>query len=139
MAGWSLSPVLFADQIEEDLVEMQRSIVIELVNEITIHAPIDSGNYMANNIVSIGAEDYSVNTKLDILGTETRSAARAALTDLKPFSTVFVQNNSVYGEIIEFGGYPSGPSVKITPDGYSRMAPKGVYGISFIAVTEKLI
>lgn len=139
MAGWSLSPALFADQIEKDLTEMQRQIVVELVDEIVINSPIDSGNYMGNHIVSIGAEDYSVNSRLDVLGTETKSAARAALASLKPFSTVFVQNNSAYGEVIEFGGYPGAPSVKLTPDGYSRMSPKGVYGISFIAVTEKWI
>lgn len=137
MAGWSTSPALFADQIEKDLTEMQRQIVLELVDQVVINSPIDSGNYMGNHIVSIGAEDYSVNTRLDVLGAETKSAARAALTDLRPFSRVVLQNNSAYGEVIEFGGYPSGPSVKITPDGYSRMAPKGVYGISFIAVTEK--
>ncbi|CAG8863150.1 hypothetical protein PS627_00086 [Pseudomonas fluorescens] len=136
MAGWSVSPVLFADQIEQDLVEMQKTIVMDLVNEITANAPIDSGNYMANNIVSIGAPDYSVNNTLDILGTATRGAASARLANLKPFSTVFVQNNSEYGEVIEFGGY-NGPTMKVTATGFSRMSPKGVYGISFIAVSEK--
>lgn len=136
MAGWSVSPLLFIDQIEKDFVELQKSIVMDFVNEVTAKTPIDSGNYMANNIVSIGAPDYSVNTTLDILGAATRGAARAALANLKPFSTVFVQNNSDYGSVIEFGGY-NGPTIKVTATGFSRMSPKGVYGISFIAVSEK--
>lgn len=137
MAGWSKSLDLFADQIEEDLVEHQKQIVVDLMDEITSRAPIDSGQYMANNIVSIGSPDYGVNHNLDTLGTVTRGTAKAALTSLKPFSLVFIQNNVVYGEVIEFGGY-SGPTLKVTESGYSRMAPKGVYGLSFIAVTEAL-
>ncbi|WP_341959184.1 HK97 gp10 family phage protein [Pseudomonas sp. RC10] len=135
MMGWSISPTLFADQVENGLVTKQKQIVVDLVDEITSHAPIDSGQYMANNIVSVGSPNYSISSNHDILGTATRGAAAAALFDLKPFARVFVQNNVPYGEIIEFGGY-NGPSLKVTDAGYSRMAPKGVYGLSFIAVAE---
>ncbi|MCS4284412.1 hypothetical protein M2396_002708 [Pseudomonas sp. BIGb0278] len=136
MAGWSLSPALFADQVEKDLVEMQRHIVIELVGEIISNAPVDSGAYMANNIVTIGSPSYDISQAVDISGQPTFAAATSALSDLKPFSTVYVQNNEPYGELLEFGGY-NGPSEKVTFAGYSRMSPMGVYGISFIAVTEK--
>ncbi|MFJ3486577.1 HK97 gp10 family phage protein [Pseudomonas sp. NPDC090202] len=137
MGGWSNPPGLFADQVENDLVEHQKQIVIDLVDEITSNAPIDTGQYMANNIVSIGSPDYSVRNDYDTLGTATRGTAKAALSSLKPFSLVYIQNNVDYGETIEFGGY-NGPSLKVTDAGYSRMAPKGVYGLSFIAVTEAL-
>ena len=137
MAGWSKALDLFATQIEDDLVAHQRQIVEDLIDEITSRAPIDSGQYMANNIVSIGSPDYGVNHNLDTLGTATRGTAKAALGSLKPFSLVFIQNNVAYGEVIEFGGY-NGPTIKVNEAGYSRMAPKGVYGLSFIAVTEAL-
>ena len=137
MAGWSNALDLFADQVEEDLVEHQKQIITDLIDEITARAPIDSGQYMANNIVSIGSPDYSVKRDFDVLGTATRGTAKAALSSLKPFSLVYVQNNVVYGEIIEFGGY-NGPTIKVNEAGYSRMAPKGVYGLSFISVTEAL-
>lgn len=137
MGGWSKPLELFADQVEDDLVEHQKQIVVDLVDEITSRAPIDSGQYMANNIVSIGSPDYSVKRDLDTLGTSTRGTAKAALSNLKPFSLVYIQNNVVYGEIIEFGGY-NGPTLKVNEAGYSRMAPKGVYGLSFISVTEAL-
>lgn len=137
MGGWSKPLDLYGDQIENDLVEHQKQIVVDLVDEITSRAPIDSGQYMANNIVSIGSPDYSIKRDFDVLGTATRGTAKAALSSLKPFSLVYIQNNVVYGEIIEFGGY-KGPTLKVNEAGYSRMAPKGVYGLSFISVTEAL-
>lgn len=136
MAGWSVSPADFIEVVEADLVKMQRGIVLDLMFEIAANTAIDTGNYMGNSIVSIGSPDYSVNMNLDILGTEMQNAARAVLLDLKPYSKVFVQNNSPYGEMLEFGGY-NGPTVKVTDAGYSRMAPRGTYGISVIAVSEK--
>lgn len=136
MAGWSVSPADFIEAVESDLVKMQRGIVLDLMFEIAANTAIDTGNYMGNSIVSIGSPDYSVNMNLDILGTEMQNAARAVLLDLKPYSKVFVQNNSPYGEMLEFGGY-NGPTVKVTDAGYSRMAPRGTYGISVIAVSEK--
>lgn len=136
MAGWSVSPADFIGVVEADIVKMQRGIVLDLMFEIAVNTAIDTGNYMGNSIVSIGAPDYSVNMNLDILGTEMQNAARAVLLDLKPYSKVFVQNNSPYGEMLEFGGY-NGPTVKVTDAGYSRMAPRGTYGISVIAVSEK--
>ena len=138
MAGWSLSPTLFADQIKEDLTDMQRQIVIELVHEVLDNAPVDKGAYMANNIVTVGTPSYEVSQALDLTGEATFQAAVSALAGLKPFSTVYVQNNQPYAELLEFGGY-EGPTEKVTPAGYSRMSPLGVYGISFIAVTEKWI
>lgn len=138
MAGWSLSPTLFADQIEEDLTGMQRQIVIELVREVLTNAPVDKGGYMASNIVTIGTPSYEISEALDLTGEATFQAAVSALSTLKPFSTVYLQNNQPYAEILEFGGY-EGPTEKVTSAGYSRMSPMGVYGISFIAVTEKWI
>ena len=135
--GWSTSPLLFADQVEEDLVAHQKQIVVDLIDEITSRAPIDSGQYMANNIVSIGSPDYGVTSNLDRLGTSTRGSAKAVISSLKPFSLVFIQNNVDYGEVIEFGGY-RGPTLKVNDSGYSRMAPGGVYGLSFISVAESL-
>lgn len=135
MGGWSKSPALFAEQIEEDLVKKQRQLVTDIVDEITERAPIDTGQYMANNIVSIGSPDYSLVRALDRLGLATSEAARAVLTDLKPYSLVYIQNNVPYGEIIEFGKY-NGPTVKVDAGGFSRQAPKGVYGLSFISVAE---
>jgi hypothetical protein len=137
MAGWSKALDLFADQVEEDLVTHQKQIVVDLMDEITSRAPIDSGQYMANNVVSIGSPDYSVTGNLDRLGTATRGSAAAKLSALKPYSLVYIQNNTIYGSLIEFGGY-NGPSIKVNEGGYSRMAPKGVYGLSFLSVTEAL-
>lgn len=136
MAGWSIPPTRFIDQIEADLVRLQVSITMALVSEVISNSAIDSGNYMGNHIVSIGAPDYTVNTNLDVQGTVTKGLAQAKLVGLKPYQIIYVQNNSEYGEVLEFGGY-RGPTVKVTSAGFSRMAPKGTYGISFIAVSER--
>lgn len=136
MAGWSIPPTRFIDQIEQDLVRLQASITMSFVSEVIINTAIDSGNYMGNHIVSIGAPDYSVNTTLDVQGAVVKGAAQAKLFGLKPYQAVYVQNNSAYGEKLEFGGY-NGPTIKVTSAGFSRMAPKGTYGISFISVSER--
>lgn len=136
MAGWSIPPTRFIDEIERELVRLQVSITMAMVSEVITNSAIDSGDYMGNHIVSIGAPDYSVNTTLDVQGAVTKGAAQAKLAGLRPYQVVYLQNNSPYGEILEFGGY-RGPTVKVTSSGFSRMAPKGTYGISFIAVSER--
>ncbi len=136
MAGWSIPPTRFIDQIEADLVRLQVSITMAFVSEVIANSAIDSGNYMGNHIVSIGSPDYTVNTTLDVQGTVTKGLAQSKMAGLKPYQIVYVQNNSEYGEVLEFGGY-RGPTVKVTSAGFSRMAPKGTYGISFISVTER--
>lgn len=136
MAGWTVPPLRFIDEIEADLVKLQVSITMAFVSELFLNSAIDTGNYMGNHIVSIGGPDYSVNNTLDAYGTLTKGAAQAALANLRPYQVVYVQNNSPYGEILEFGGY-RGPTVKVNSAGFSRMAPKGTYGVSFIAVSER--
>lgn len=135
-SSWSIKPSEFIEEVKTDLVRLQKTIALEMIGDITANSPIDTGNYMANNIVSLGAPDFTVNTALDIWGTATRLAAKSKLVGLKPFGIVYIQNNSPYGEKLEFGGY-NGPTVKVTSGGFSRMSPKGVYGISFIGVSEK--
>lgn len=136
MSGWSVSPVDFIGQVENDLVTMQRGIVLDLMFELVSNSAVDTGSYMANHLVSVGAPNYGTTLDLDALGTEAQNAARAAISDLKPYSVVYVQNNVPYGEILEFGGY-NGPTIKVTSEGFSRMAPRGTYGISFISVAER--
>lgn len=126
MAGqrkWSVLPSTFMKKVDQGVVNLQRRLTIEMHEQITIRAPIDTGRFMANNIVSVGEPVfYSVN-RYDKDGLETRALAEAALAALEPYSVVYIQNNLIYAGALE--------------DGHSGQAPAGVYGVSYYSVLAK--
>lgn len=126
MAGqrkWSVLPSTFMKKVDGGVVNLQRRLTIEMHEQITIRAPIDTGRFMANNIVSVGEPVfYSVN-RYDKDGLETRALAEAALAALEPYSVVYIQNNLIYAGALE--------------DGHSGQAPAGVYGVSYYSVLAK--
>lgn len=126
MAGqrkWSVLPSTFMKKVDQGVVNLQRRLTIEMHEQITIRAPIDTGRFMANNIVSVGEPVfYSVN-RYDKDGLETRALAEAALAALEPYSVVYIQNNLIYAGALE--------------DGHSGQAPAGVYGVSYYSVMAK--
>lgn len=126
MAGqrkWSVLPSTFMKKVDQGVVNLQRRLTIEMHEQITIRAPIDTGRFMANNIVSVGEPVfYSVN-RYDRDGLETRALAEAALAALEPYSVVYIQNNLIYAGALE--------------DGHSGQAPAGVYGVSYYSVLAK--
>lgn len=101
MAGWSLSPTAFMDQIENDLARQTPN-----------HCHGDSrgdrsqvsGRYRAfswSTIVSIGSPVFATVDKADKSGRATASGQ--TILELKPYSLVFLQNNLAYAERLENG------------------------------------
>lgn len=58
--GWSVPPSLFMGAVEKDLSKKVRTIAIQLLNEVTMRMPVDTGRARANTIVSIGSPVYQV-------------------------------------------------------------------------------
>lgn len=120
MAGWSIPPTAFADQIESDLVKQARIIAMALLGDIVQRSPVDTGRFRGNTVVSIGAPILSNSDNVDKTGSSTIAAGQAVLTGLKPYTVVYIQNNLPYAEKLE--------------NGHSKQAPNGVFGLAFTGV-----
>ncbi|PAW51656.1 hypothetical protein CKQ80_23880 [Pseudomonas moraviensis] len=120
--GWSTSPSLFADVVEQDLSKRIRVIAMAMLNEIVLRSPVDTGRFRGNNIVTVGAPVYTATESLDPSGGLTITRGLAAMTGLEPYTQVFIQNNLPYAAELE--------------DGYSKQAPAGIYETSFNGVSQ---
>ena len=120
--GWSFPPSAFADQVDEEVVKRVRTIALALLSEVDQRSPVLSGRFRGNNIVSIGSPVYATSVDVDPGGNETIRRGMAALSGLEPYTQVFIQNNLPYAERLE--------------NGWSDQAPTGIYGLSFIGVSE---
>ncbi|MBG4008037.1 HK97 gp10 family phage protein [Pseudomonas aeruginosa] len=121
--SWSIPPSAFAENVGQAVANHQRRLTIEMLEQITIRAPVLTGRFKANNLVSVGEPVfYSVN-RYDKDGNETLAYGEAALAGLAPYSVVYIQNNLIYAPPLE--------------DGHSGHAQAGIYGVSFHSVTER--
>lgn len=120
MAGWSIPPTAFIDQIESDLVKQARIIAMALLGEIVLRSPVYTGRFRGNTVVSVGAPVLSTTENVDKSGAATIAAGQAALSGLKPYTVIFLQNNLAYAEKLE--------------NGHSKQAPNGIFGLAFAGV-----
>ncbi len=121
--GWSTPPSLFVGVVEEQLALRVRTISLEVLQQIVLASPVDTGRFRGNNIVSIGAPVYTNLDTVDPSGWETISRGLSVMTGLEPYTQVFIQNNLAYAVPLE--------------DGHSKQAPAGIYGVSFNSVAQK--
>ena len=120
MAGWSIPPTAFIDQIENDLVKQARIIAMALLGKIVLSSPVDTGRFRGNTVVSIGSPILSNSDTVDKTGSATIAAGQAVLTGLKPYTVIYIQNNLPYAEKLE--------------NGHSKQASNGVFGLAFTGV-----
>lgn len=120
--GWSVPPSLFMGAVEKDLSKKVRTIAIQLLNEVTMRMPVDTGRARANTIVSIGSPVYQILDSYDKSGGNTIMAGASRLSGLEPYTVVYLQNNLPYIERLE--------------DGYSKQAPIGMFGAAFSSVAR---
>ena len=133
MAGWSIPPTAFINEIESELSRQARAIAMALLGEIVRRSPVDTGRFRGNHTVSIGAPVFATTANIDKDGAATIAAGQAVLAGLKPYTQIFLQNNLPYAEKLELGQY-KGPTNKVDEQGFSRQARGGVYGLAFAGV-----
>jgi hypothetical protein len=119
-----------------------KKIVLELLRRVVMRTPVDTGHARGNWNVAIGQPDLSVTGKDDKIGTAVLARGLQALTNMPPFSIVWVSNNVQYIDVLEFGGFEPpnpGPSKDPRPgrkgrilvkDGFSTQAPQGMLGLA---------
>lgn len=120
--GWSTSPLMFADVVEDNIKARVRVIAMAMLNEIVLRSPVDTGRFRGNNVVSIGSPVYAESQAMDKSGGGTIAAGLSAMTGLEPFTQVFIQNNLPYAKKLE--------------DGHSKQAPAGIFAIAFHGVSQ---
>ncbi|ELP1305283.1 HK97 gp10 family phage protein [Pseudomonas aeruginosa] len=121
--SWSIPPSAFAENVGQAVANHQRRLTIEMLEQITIRAPVDTGRFKANNIVSVDLPVYYSLDRYDKDGHETLAMGEAALAALAPYSVVYIQNNLIYAGALE--------------DGHSGQAPAGVYGVAYLSISAK--
>ncbi|HDZ3503538.1 HK97 gp10 family phage protein [Pseudomonas aeruginosa] len=121
--SWSVSLSAFMETVEADLVQKQSDMAMEALRVIVERAPVDTGRFMANNIVSIGEPVFYSLDAYDQDGHETIAKGYAELAHLVPYSVVYIQNNLIYAGALE--------------DGHSGQAPAGVYGVAYLSISAK--
>ncbi|MEI7177129.1 HK97 gp10 family phage protein [Pectobacterium carotovorum] len=120
--GWDLDPSVFAGLVGEQVGTRMRVIAVQLLNEIVMPSPVLTGRFRANNMVSLGAANYTTTTETDKDGTRTIQQGSAVIAKAKPYSVIYIQNNLPYAELLE--------------NGHSKQAPTGVYANAFNSVTQ---
>lgn len=123
--GWDKKPSEFMVQVKGDLTTQRRVLTMEVLQGVVLMSPVDKGTYRASHQVTIDsvATGYDLD-KQDPSGSATINEGLQAIGSIKtPFGESVVQTNLPYAEALE--------------DGHSGQAPDGVYGLTFIAVSEK--
>ncbi|MDT4824990.1 hypothetical protein FQZ97_582580 [compost metagenome] len=115
--AWSVPPRAFMDQVEQDVANHQRKLTLNILGQIVLRSPVDTGRFKANNQVSVGQPIFYSVDRYDKDGQETLAHGEAALATLAPYSVVYIQNNLIYAGPLE--------------DGHSGQAPAGIYGVSY--------
>lgn len=123
--GWSIDPTEFMDVVEKDLTDLQKEIAITALQAIISPSPVDEGTYKGNHRVTVDDVTLSFDPELhDKDGSVTLSDGMGVIAKVAgPYHNIIIQNNAPYGERLE--------------NGHSQQAPIGVYGVAFIAVSEK--
>jgi len=74
--------------------------------------PVDSGNLMANTIVSANSPNFSVNSYEDASGDSTYREGMYTVMSSDVWSVIYIQNNTPYNINAEFEGWGVTPAYR---------------------------
>jgi len=138
MDGWDYLDEVVTDMIEDEVQESKKRIVKTFMNAAIMppvndgFAPVDTGNWIANNVVVYNKPNSESNDLTDKEGISTMIKAFYKVEQSKPFQTVVVQNNTEYNNEVEYSGwYNKGGTVMTT-------APYRPYRIALEILRGKL-
>lgn len=151
--SWANNPVNFIKEIEKDLCDQQKKIATDALRGVIEASPVDTGAFKGNHRLSINSIDtgFDKNTT-DKTGSNALAKGLSILSQLVPYSTVYIQNNAPHGKTLEYGGYPKpvkkgswvkgkgkkgGYYVIKSSGGFSKQAPLGIYSVTFTMIREK--
>lgn len=122
--SWKNPPTNFAVQVLADGDAHLRKIATEMLQGVIVRSPVDQGAFRGNHRISLNSADNAFDvTQKDVAGTTALSDGAAKILQAKLGGQVYIQNNLPYAVALE--------------NGWSDQAPKGIYALTFLAVTSK--
>ncbi|EOT5181120.1 HK97 gp10 family phage protein [Escherichia coli] len=118
--AWDIEPSIFAGMIEEDVGLKIRYIAMQILTAIDIAAPVDTGRFRNNNLVSLQHPDFGISDNVDPNGTIAVQRGNGVISKAENYGVIYIQNNLPYAEALE--------------NGHSQQAPTGVYANAFHGV-----
>lgn len=119
---------------------VQRIALLSAYQSISSRSPVDKGVFRANNQVTTNLVASKPSSKKDPSGVVSALNANRKIGALKPYALVYISNPLPYAPPIEFGLFPrpKGKGGLVTPHGFSKKAPAGVYRITFREMVNRL-
>lgn len=122
--SWKNPPTNFAVQVLADGDAHLRKVATEMLQGVIVRSPVDQGAFRGNHRISLNGADNAFDiTQKDVAGTTALSDGTAKILQAKLGGQVYIQNNLPYAVALE--------------NGWSDQAPKGIYALTFLAVTSK--
>ena len=106
----------FAQNIPNQVTVMQKKIVLEALRRIVLRTPVDTGRARGNWQTAIARPLTGQLETVDKAGHATITKGLQAVSNLPPYSVVWLSNNLDYIEFLE--------------EGSSRQAPEGMVAIT---------
>lgn len=137
---WDKPPSDFIKQITDELDKQYRTFAIDCYNNVVALSPVDTGAYRRSHHISIGAPSMA----------QTGAGIGAIMGIAKGnYPTIYIQTNSPYAGVLEFGGYPNpvkrgtwrkdkGYYEVRSIGGFSIQAPSGVYQNAFNSAMARM-
>jgi len=137
-------------QILDNARQFAREIASEVSNKIIDKTPVDTGVTKANWMGNIGAPSEDTTGSADPSGSATKAAVEEKIKNWDVLKEDFyLTNNTPQAVVLEFGLYPNPPLrgtyiprgkskhgiagprwVKFSQNGYSKLAPHGMVGVT---------
>lgn len=122
--SWKNKPTSFAAQIQVDGDQHLRKISAEMLQQVIVSSPVDTGAFRGNHRISVNIADNSYDVSVvDKGGSSTQQKGNQKILQAKLGDLVYVQNNLPYAVALE--------------NGHSQQRPLGIYSIAFMNVTSK--
>lgn len=119
---WKNKPSNFTLQLLSEADDLTKKITGDMLQQVVVRSPVDSGAYRQNHRVSVG----NVDTSYDPNDTGNDSLSRGIRT---------IQSGGGLGKIVHISN--SLPYAAKIEFGHSMQAPNGVYALSFMSVVGK--
>ena len=123
--GWKNSPSQFGIQMLKDADTFTKKVTGEMLQQVVVRSPVDTGQYRNSHRVSVDSDDFSV----EVVGSDKGGNG----TIQKGIATI--QSNGGLGRIVKIQNNQK-YALRLE-NGWSQQAPLGVYSLSFMSVVNK--
>ncbi|MCK3342372.1 HK97 gp10 family phage protein [Escherichia coli] len=99
--AWDIEPSIFAGMIEEDVGLKIRYIAIQILTAIDIAAPVDTGRFRNNNLVSLQHPDFGISDNVDPNGTIAVQRGIGVISKAANYGVIYIQNNLLMQRLLK--------------------------------------